>query len=179
MNKIAELASILKTNEKNAPTRAVKMRLSPACSRCLGSGQYSFNGTHSTCYRCSGGGADPVTLKNIDSVIDNARAAAEDGRLEGYVEAIRAAAEVKKNHELIFSAWKASVANKGCPHHCKRDEECAPHELACRQANFRIAEAYKAYSALQNKKGHEIEKRDALRRFFETIEATNKELAGE
>lgn len=73
----AELAAILKTTEKNALTRAAKMKLLPVCGRCGGCGRYSFNGSHSVCYGCNGEGQRAPNASEQADVIEAARDAVQ------------------------------------------------------------------------------------------------------
>lgn len=108
MTFLAELATILETSEKNAAVRASKLRIMPKCNRCLGSGQYSFNGTHSTCYGCNGAGSRmPKAAEELD-VLEDAVACKADGRFATYMAALAARAASKNATQRVMDAWKAT-----------------------------------------------------------------------
>ena len=174
---LSTLATIVETSEANAPIRARKMKLTPVCSRCGGTGHYSFNGSNSTCYRCAGAKCDPVNEKTLPVVIENAKRAVKEGELSAYLDRLAAEKEIKENSNKVFTTWKASTAAKGNPSHMVDDKDCTPEQLACRKANARIAEAYTAWQDTKMFGSPETKRRDALRGFFEVIETTNKELA--
>lgn len=105
----SELTTILQaSNEKNAIIRAGKLKCLPVCGRCLGTGQYSFNGSHSQCYGCDGSGARmPKTAAEWAATLADAREAAIDSRLEKYLAARKAFAETKGAVAKVMGAWKA------------------------------------------------------------------------
>jgi DnaJ-class molecular chaperone len=115
------------------------MQLTPACSRCGGSGHYSFNGQHSICYRCNGDKVDPVSDKNISSVIAAAKRANAEGKVDDYIEALKAKKASKGAFDHIMAAWHNSTIAKINPHHFKRDPECNEVELKARTLNAQIA----------------------------------------
>lgn len=183
MATIAEVAAVLNTTEKNVKTRAVKMRLTPVCSRCGGCGHYSYNQmTGTTCFGCNGYGVATLTEKNAAFTLANAREAVAAGKLETYLAGLKAQQESKNGHDRMFAAWKPSLAAKGNPHHGLRDAECTAAQLACRNANSRIARAYdvasNAINALNSKSAPEAytAANEALKAFFAVVAETDKEL---
>ncbi|MCC0004650.1 MAG: hypothetical protein H6872_05730 [Methylobacteriaceae bacterium] len=148
-NTMEALAELFGTSTKNAAIRAVKLKLTPVCGRCCGTGAYSFNQIDGDrCFGCHGSGHAAVAPSNIASVVAAARLAIADGRHARYLDALanqRQAAEMSKR---IFEAWRASAAARGNPSHTLRDEDCTEQQLRCRRANARIAAAYEALTPL-------------------------------
>lgn len=109
---IAQLAAILKTTEKNAPTRAAKMQLFPVCDRCGGTGRYSFNGSHSVCYKCHGDRCVFPNGKQYKAVLVSATGAFEDGTLHRYLEVLRVRQEAKNARDVVLKAWGDTGVSK-------------------------------------------------------------------
>jgi hypothetical protein len=181
---VAELAALFNTSEKNAITRTMKLRLTPACTRCGGSGNYSFNPFDgSRCFGCRGCGVQPPSDRHAASILAGAKAAMADGRYDTYMKALKVRQEAQAMSKRIFAAWHASEAAKGNPSHMKRDNECSPRELACRNANGKIADAYNAAAKIDPtwKKNASDEDflawRTATDAIFAVITGTNAELA--
>lgn len=110
MTDIATLALIL-GNEvaEKAIVRAAKLRILPVCGRCLGSGHYSHNGTHSRCYGCEGTGQRrPKDAAEWAEVVAAAEACKEDGRLTDYLKACEARAKLRGASKQVLDAWKAA-----------------------------------------------------------------------
>ena len=144
----AELASILKTTEKNAIVRAAKMRLLPVCGRCGGCGRYSFNGHHSVCYGCNGEGQRAPKAGEHATVIEDAREAVDSGKLDAYLEMLAAARRTKNARDIVLGAWKDTGIEKAYswfkavpshPEFNQRDRDIA-------DINARMARAYDAVS---------------------------------
>lgn len=111
---LATIAVTLRTTEKNAPTRIMNMKLGPTCGRCGGSGQYSFNGSHSRCYGCNGyGHVMPVSSAGWEATAERATAAATDGTLDAYLARNAARARCKKGWDRAMAAWQAVDALNG------------------------------------------------------------------
>lgn len=105
----AELAQILETTEKNVFIRASKLRIMPACGRCLGSGRYSFNLTHGDrCFGCNGSGQRMPNAAEESEVIEAAKATKEDGRFADYMAFIGALSATKNAAQKVMNAWKAT-----------------------------------------------------------------------
>ena len=103
---IAELARVLKTTEGNALKRAHAMKLTPVCGRCGGCGQYSFNQVDGTrCYGCAGVGHVLPRDKDLPGVLEAAKAAVAEGRLEQYFAEIEARKVAKRGSDRIFEVW--------------------------------------------------------------------------
>lgn len=108
----AELATILNTTEANVWKRANGLRILPACNRCGGTGQYSFNGTHSTCYGCNGARSRMPTAGEQLDVLEDAQAAMVDGRNATYMQYLAATATAKRAAQTLMNAWKACEFSK-------------------------------------------------------------------
>lgn len=108
MPNFAELAAILETTEKNVVARASGLKLFPRCGRCLGSGHYSFNGTHSRCYGCNGSGQVMPKERDMDAVEDDARECKTDGRFAAYMLYLDARKATKNATTKVMDAWKGS-----------------------------------------------------------------------
>ncbi len=142
MNILAEIANVLKTNEKNVYNRIVGMKLAPVCTRCGGSGQYSFNGSHSRCYGCNGAGHTRPADKDLPGILESATTAANDGRLAAYIEYLNARTIAKTGAKKVFSTWaetEVATVNQYIGH-MVRDEQL--ENLAdLRAANHRMYSA--------------------------------------
>lgn len=103
----SELATILQTSIKNAPVRAIRMKLTDYCGRCGGSGQYSFNMMHgTTCFGCGGVGHKLLkTARELSDAVSAAKSAVSDGRLAAYLENMRAAKASAKAQDRVMAAW--------------------------------------------------------------------------
>lgn len=134
---ITQLAAILRTTEKNAIVRAQRMKLTPACGRCGGSGNYSYNQMDGTrCFGCAGAGHVKPSDKAMPMVIARAEAAAADGTLDAYLKRLEDARVAKTATKTVLAAWSASrVAKVNCAvSHGVRDHE-VPHLAELRAAN--------------------------------------------
>lgn len=98
-----ELAALLKTS--NLDLRLVGMKLGPTCGRCLGSGQYSFNGTHSRCYGCNGNGVILPRASEWEETCERAKAAVSNGDLDRYLASLEARARCKNGMKRALAAW--------------------------------------------------------------------------
>lgn len=111
---LATVATILRTTEKNATTRIMNMKLGPTCGRCGGSGQYSFNGSHSRCYGCDGyGHGMPKSPAGWEATAERATVAANDGTLDAYIARNAARARCKDGWKRAMAAWQAVDALNG------------------------------------------------------------------
>lgn len=103
----AQLATILKTTEKNAIARAAGLRVLSVCDRCGGSGHYSYNQiSGTTCFKCAGLGQVKPTKRQQKEVLIDAQAAVNDGRLEVYLADRDMAAKVKNALSATMKLWK-------------------------------------------------------------------------
>jgi hypothetical protein len=153
MTTLAEIANVLKTTEANALNRVVKMKLAVRyCGRCGGSGSYSFNGSHSRCYDCNGAGYPKPVASDFPAILDNARAAAADGRLDTYLRYVEASKIVGTATKTVLNAWAATEVakvNNGVSHMI-RDEEL-PNLPELRRRNKAMHDAYQTVEALSRK----------------------------
>lgn len=163
MGTIAEIATVLRTTEGNAMRRVFGMRLwNTYCGRCGGSGQYSFNGSHSNCYGCNGRGAPTQTERDYPGILENAKAAVADGRLDKYLTYLESAAIAKNATRKVLDAWQATgISNQydwrksaefsrlGLPEY-KRD-----HDIS--QINRKMADAYNVVNKCAMKLNPKVE----------------------
>ncbi len=105
---VANLALTLgNANADMALIRAAKLGILPTCGRCLGSGHYSHNGTHSRCYACNGSGARrPKDAAEWAVVCERAEGVKEDGTLATYLRACEARNTLKGAAKTVMAAWK-------------------------------------------------------------------------
>lgn len=108
MTILADIAAVLETTEANAMNRVYGLRLAPACGRCGGCGQYSFNGSHSRCYGCNGAGQRKPRCEEMASVLVAAEACKSDGRLAAYLTYLDARRVTKRATDKVMAAWKAT-----------------------------------------------------------------------
>ena len=100
-----DIASILRTTEKNVATRVVALKIGDTCSRCCGTGRYSYCQTHGDrCFQC--GGFGQVMPKNLVALLARAEAAVADGTLAAYLARLAAAREAKNAVDRVMAAWK-------------------------------------------------------------------------
>ena len=111
-----ELLRIPTANEKKIDTylqsRLIGLGHGVHCSRCGGSGNYSFNAVDGTrCFGCSGSGY--VAQKLTGELYTQVQAEVREGRLEKYLAELRARQEVKQQaanaHDRVMAAWKAAT----------------------------------------------------------------------
>lgn len=104
-----EIAAVLRVSMKNLDARIMAMKLGPICSRCGGCGRYSFNQIDGDrCFGCNGHGVMKPRQSDLPGVLEAAKAAAADGRLDRYVDGLRAAQVAKHGRDRFFAAWRAS-----------------------------------------------------------------------
>lgn len=153
---IEMLASALRTIPANAVRRATAMKLFPECDRCRGCGRYSFNGSHSICYGCTGSGQrPPKSEREWMDVIGSACDAAADGRLDQYL-AFLAALKITKNAtDQMMAAWTGTGISplydwrKAAAHvRDPKPETQRDHDLSL--INQRMADAYTTVQTAAN-----------------------------
>lgn len=157
---VAAIGEVLRTTEGNALKRAHAMKLTPVCSRCCGTGQYSFNQVDgSRCYGCGGNGHTVPRAKDLPGVLERAKAAVAAGELDHYLHGIEARKAAKTGSDRIFAAWRETHVSRvtaGWASHHLRDHELPGNGAAMRAANHLIADAHtrarEAISAATNAK---------------------------
>ncbi len=104
----AQVIADLQTTEKNLFKRMGGLKIGVTCGRCLGSGHYSYCQTHGTrCFGCGGVGVvAPKTDAQWLDVAAQAREAAQSGKVDAYLEQLRARAKSKNGFDRAFAAWK-------------------------------------------------------------------------
>jgi hypothetical protein len=109
-----DLATLLRTTEKNLNARIVGLKIGPVCSRCGGSGRYSFNQVDGDlCYGCKGAGNCVPSESALDDTWARAKAVAADGTLDTYIARIQARARCKNASKRVFAAWHEMDAING------------------------------------------------------------------
>lgn len=183
MNISEEIAELMQTTPKNAVIRAMKLRLTPVCGRCGGSGHYSYNQISGTvCFSCNGYGCKVPSERNREEILINVQTAIDNGTYKNYLDGLEARKKGKVLKDKMFSAWRASIAAKNNPKHWLRDDEITPFELAAREANSRIANAYRLAEKLdcsfEPKATNEklFAWNEAIENFFNVIKETDAEL---
>jgi hypothetical protein len=92
-------------------SRLIYLGYSQNCSRCGGSGNYSFNQIDgSRCYGCGGSGKQLVDL--TEAVIAEARARIDTGELIPYFQRGKMIRHSKAIAQAVMDAWKASRVGK-------------------------------------------------------------------
>lgn len=135
---LADLAEALRTTEANALPRLTGLKLTPVCDRCCGTGQYSFNqidGT--TCYGCGGAGHRYPKPSEMPGLVDEARRAAADGRLDDYLAVLEARANAKRligKAREVYAATPMQRTYAGWSSHTVRADEVGGNWDAMRAA---------------------------------------------
>lgn len=143
-----DLATLLQTSDARLDARLIGLRIAPVCSRCGGSGNYSFNQIDgSRCYGCNGTGHVKPRAADLPGLLDEARACTEDGRLDAYLAVLAARQTLKSGQKRVMGAWSATTVattNTGISHLTRSDELEGLAEL--RAANAVMSEAYQTAS---------------------------------
>lgn len=136
--------------------RIVALGHGVVCSRCSGSGHYSFNLVNgTTCFKCHGSGQLPPKLTN--KLYAALEADVISGKLEVYFAEVRGrlAAERAVNNasELVMNAWQASGVSKAYSWQLAA-QQIQPHRQIADEVNRPMCEAYervqKAVSAVSS-----------------------------
>lgn len=142
----SEIAAILRTTEKNLDARAVGLKIAPVCERCGGSGSYSFNQIDGDrCYGCNGKGHVRPTDRDLPALMEAAKAAAADGRLDQYLRLLEARKIADTGRKTVLNAWTATRVNSILHHisHMVRDDQVdGLGEI--RAANKKMHDAFQA-----------------------------------
>ncbi len=114
--------------------RLKALGLADYCSRCGGGGQYSFNGTHSRCYKCNGTGHQlPKLTPALLAEVTTKMAA---GALDSYFESQRQRSIANRSREIVLQAWTDTGIGK--MYDWRSD---APRDLAIKAINFKMSDA--------------------------------------
>lgn len=109
----SELIDLLRSDEKRLNARLIGMKLAPVCGRCGGTGSYSFNQFDgSRCYGCNGKGFVAPKEKDLPRILEDAKEAVAQGKLDEYLEFLNAHAAVKNAREKVMAAWQATNVAK-------------------------------------------------------------------
>jgi len=146
MTFLASLAKELQTTEKNALIRAARLKLTPTCGRCGGSGHYSFNQIDgSRCYGCGGAGVvAPKGAKQEAETLEAAKEVAANGKLASYLEMLRAQKASKNAWDVAMKEWSALSEWQG-----QRGVSVSNLTVAMCDSNKRISEKMNAIQKLQ------------------------------
>lgn len=122
-----EICKTLRTNGKNVLARIAGLKIGDTCTRCCGSGHYSYCQMHgTTCFKCSGNGMQmPTTLKGWKELHERAKEVASNGKLAEYETRLRNIAIAKKAYDEGFEIWTSHpvVAAERKIHHTKCSEQ--------------------------------------------------------
>lgn len=100
-------AALLGTTRAKATSRLVALGYTKVCSRCLGSGRFSWNRVDGDrCFGCSGSGKKLASL--TETLVAEAKARIEAGELAGYFAKNAARAKIKKAAEKATATWRGS-----------------------------------------------------------------------
>ncbi len=107
MKTLNDFAALLQLNvavgeaklQKNVQFRLAAIGAGRTCTRCGGCGRYSFNGTHSICYKCNGVGK--VVQRLTDKVYAEAEAQVASGELAKYLEYKQATKDVQRYQDEL------------------------------------------------------------------------------
>jgi len=145
----------------NLYARLKATRLGPVCSRCGGSGSFSYNRQDGTmCYGCGGSGhMAPKTIAQAEETLKRARIFVEAGKLDEYGRCLYMAKRLEGRHNRLFKAWHDTDTVVG---YSKNGLGNFDNPLGQRRMklNGRCNTAVDAFSKLrwklQGKMGHEI-----------------------
>jgi len=152
MDILSEIAATLGTTEEKVNARIAGLKLGPICSRCGGSGSYSFNQIDgSRCYGCNGSGHTNPKTSDLPGILEAAKAAVSNGDLERYFQILKDRSFCKRAMSQIFAAWTETSVAKALgssgSHMIKEDEVAGLAEV--RSANKLMADAQQRFSAVQ------------------------------
>lgn len=132
--------------------RIVGLGMGDACSRCHGSGHYSFNPVDgTTCFKCLGAGFMAPKLTNkLYAALEPIVAS---GKLEAYLDEVRARIALrnacKGATDAVMNAWKASGVNKAYDWSLAA-QGVEPHKRISNEINAPMCAAFKATSDAAN-----------------------------
>jgi hypothetical protein len=93
--------------EQWVQVRLAALGMKKACTRCGGSGHYSYCQMHgTTCFKCGGSGAQTQPL--TPELFAKAKAKVEDGSNAAHVARLREDAALKKVRKSVMDAWSAA-----------------------------------------------------------------------
>lgn len=101
---LATFAVLVKWNPKNVLNRLKALDMAPTCTRCGGTGRYSFNPMDGDrCYGCGGAGAVlPILTRKL---VDKVNAAVAAGGLDAYLADVMARSDARKIVEGFDKAF--------------------------------------------------------------------------
>lgn len=172
-----DLATILKTTEKNVYVRAAAMRLFPFCLRCGGCGRYSFNGQHSVCYGCNGNGQRiPNSNADMQATLDRAREAVADGSLDVYLRRLAAIRNTKSARDKVMAAWRATGISEAYDWRVAAFDKNS-HDRKVADINAKMCAAYDTVAELSFKAGVDpLDLEAAMNNALAQIEEAHEEL---
>lgn len=185
-----EIATLMSCKAGSAVSRLVALGYTDVCSRCGGSGRYSWNQTDGDrCFGCHGKGKKlaKITKEIVEKALERIAA----GELEAYFAEHKAAREIKAANDALWAAYMGSPISKA---YTDASNECsrlatlrARRGLECYgEGNdiFAIAEGRaqtlqndlmdRASTALYDKKATHLERIATIRTVHEMVLALNR-----
>lgn len=148
---IQALAAALGCNQNAAKSRMVALGYVEKCSRCGGSGRYSFNPMDGDrCFRCGGKGKSLVKI--TAKLITEAKARQDAGELNDYFAACRARAEAQRAIEPSMAELNHECGAGGIRAHYERHNAI---NVSCHV--FVNSDYFRASSLLCSIKDHAFE----------------------
>lgn len=140
-----QIAEDLQTTEAKLYKRLGGLKIGVVCSRCGGTGHYSFNRMDGTrCFGCKGVGVvAPKTDEEWADVAAQAAKAKASGRVDAYLEVLRARARSKDASQRILAAWHDLDSLNGYGRKWNKNPDAD-----CRRRNQVGLDAYEAIHAL-------------------------------
>ena len=148
--RLAEIMDIQTTNDRQTINsifwRLEYLGYTEICSRCFGSGHYSFNMTDGTkCLKCNG--FKTVIPSKITKTLEQQIVADIDaGKLEPYFERLQILKKVRLAKSSVMDAWINSGISRLVDWH-KYDD---PENERLKEINTMIADEYKRIETLNN-----------------------------
>lgn len=137
----------LSTQRSRMNARLHALGHSDPCSRCGGSGNYSFNMMDgSRCYGCGGFGA--VAPKLTDDLVARVKDSVDNGHLDNYLQGLKVIHEATTSPVRVMEAWAAAI--HGQYDWVKAANGIEP-DLSLSRINAQMKQAYDEVSALFNK----------------------------
>lgn len=150
-DKLEELASALRVAPESAILRAARMRLTPVCGRCGGTGNYSFNQRDGTrCFGCAGAGHVVPKVGDLPGIIALAIEAVASGELDRYIERVEAAKVAKNGNAALLKAYGATATLRawaGWVSHGTPDDKLPGNGPALRRATHAMHDELKVAQA--------------------------------
>lgn len=103
-----QIGALMGCKPASAVARLVALGYSEVCTRCGGSGRYSWNQINGDiCFGCNG--ARKMLAKITPAIVSEALVRIEAGELAGYFAEIKARKEIKAANDALWAAYKATA----------------------------------------------------------------------